>query len=733
MRRLGGLLVVWSCCVAAAGCEDAAEPFVPPSFDRADQVTLACVDVLRSEGVPVAECEVEEPAPDLHLYALVTQSQRGELAVVDLTADTLLDVNPQVPGYTFHPVGELPTGVAVSPDGTRAYVACSGSHELAVFDVGTIARPEGRLDPIDLGAHAPFDVAVSDDRVLVTVPDEGMLLSIDPATAEPTELLLTATPADGGGGGGGADAGAGDAGADDAGASDAGDGDAGAGGDDAGAGDGGAPPVEEGASRPWRMALDLEDARLYCANAGRAGVSVVDLDAFTELPALPIGTPTTSVAVSPRRLHGEAGRFLYGVERNEGGVRVVDLETGALVDANHGSYQRDGETVPYDDSRHPGPAIQVPGVARAVEIFARTSAGDPAPEVLDGMFAAILSSDGLLYLVDIEDDDAEARASGADEVGYVFLPHHLRSLRRFTAADLPQLAGNPSVQVSSTQVICGVDYGFVAHFDADGVAPPCDEAGQGIQIEQDYPWQSTNETWTVTYEGTIPGTVRPRGNLEGTNEVLDRSADFCALGVQPGDRFALVTPATKATPETECGREDGELSWPIAEVFRDHLVLAEPFGLDPAACGLDAWVDYRIRTDGVWTVVGTESGFLHDVVVDEDGRCVNAADADPRRIARAPECDPGDDDPACRFTNITMSFQMVRGVGDNGRPLATELDTSWTFTTTNALDPLAIAVGSLPSAVRYLPVRDSLFVVDPVDGGLVEVSVTSLARERSYR
>lgn len=720
--RTGASFAVLLCAVGLVACEDTAEPFVPPSFDRADQVAFACVDVVRAEGAPVADCESEGASTDLHLLALVTQSQRGELAVVDLTAETLIDVDPQVPGFTFHPVGELPTGVAVSPDGTRGYVACSGARSLAVFDIGTIARPEGRLDSIDLGERAPFDVVAGVDQLFVTAPDDGLLLVVDAETGEVTDELSLAPGGDGGGGD--ADAGAGDAGAGDAGASDAGAGDAGAGAD-------GGPPDGDEVSRPWRMALDLEDGRLYVANAGRPVISVVDVDALVELPALAVGSTTTALAVSPARTQGSGERFVYAVEREGGGVRVLDLATGALVDANRGSYERDGETIQYDDPSEPGPAIQVPGLARAVEFFSRGSEGDPSPEVLDGLFAAILSSDGLLYVVDVEDDDRQAREDDPEEVGYVFLPHHLRSLRRLTEAGLPQLSSNPSLEVSSTQVICGADFGFVGHFDGPG-APPCDDAGAGIVVQTDYPWQSTDETWSVTFEGTIPGTVRPRANLEGDREVLDSVADFCALGVQPGDRFVLTTRPAPADSDTDCGDPDAdEPSWPIAEVFRDRLVLADPFGFDPADCGLDAFVDYRVRTSGSWTVVGTQSGFEHSIVVGEGGRCVESG-GDARLVGRAPECDP-DAPEACLFRNANLEFTMVRGVDGDGNPVRSDVDTAWTFSTTNALAPLAIAVGSLPTAVRYLPLRDSLVIVDPVDGGLVEVSVTSLARERSYR
>ena len=51
--------------VAVAACDDEVAPFVPPSFERADQVAFACVDTVREVGVPLAECEVQDVPTEL--------------------------------------------------------------------------------------------------------------------------------------------------------------------------------------------------------------------------------------------------------------------------------------------------------------------------------------------------------------------------------------------------------------------------------------------------------------------------------------------------------------------------------------------------------------------------------------------------------------------------------------------------------------------------------------------
>jgi hypothetical protein len=67
-----------------------------------------------------------------HLYALVTQTIRGEVAVVDTSAYSggVLDENPEEPGANFLKVGAEPTGIASTPGSVATFVG-----------VGEIGRP----------------------------------------------------------------------------------------------------------------------------------------------------------------------------------------------------------------------------------------------------------------------------------------------------------------------------------------------------------------------------------------------------------------------------------------------------------------------------------------------------------------------------------------------------------------------------------------------------------------
>ncbi|MEO6577191.1 MAG: hypothetical protein ABIP89_25305, partial [Polyangiaceae bacterium] len=70
-----------------------------------------------------------------HLFALVTQTTRGEVAVVDLTRGAVIDDDRATPGINFLPVGALPTDVAVTPDGAMTFVATAETNKPAIYAI----------------------------------------------------------------------------------------------------------------------------------------------------------------------------------------------------------------------------------------------------------------------------------------------------------------------------------------------------------------------------------------------------------------------------------------------------------------------------------------------------------------------------------------------------------------------------------------------------------------------
>lgn len=135
------------------------------TFERAQRVDVAClqlVDPVTGEPIiprprPQEECAPVPPNVNggrfaNQLFALVTQTTRGEVAVVNLSAGGLQDLSRTTPGVNFLPVGGLPTDVATTPDGAMAFVASAEPNKPAIYgvptrrilgDKGFVADPEG--------------------------------------------------------------------------------------------------------------------------------------------------------------------------------------------------------------------------------------------------------------------------------------------------------------------------------------------------------------------------------------------------------------------------------------------------------------------------------------------------------------------------------------------------------------------------------------------------------------
>jgi hypothetical protein len=143
---LAALLFALAAPAALPGCAQRATEPPLRSLDRSGRVALACLGLpdanTGSPGHPMIDCDGSQPssvydfaqgtelsgAP--HVYALVTQQTRGELAVIDLSVDPLvtqsiLDSDLYTPGLNFLPVGAQPVDVAASGLGAGAFVAAA--------------------------------------------------------------------------------------------------------------------------------------------------------------------------------------------------------------------------------------------------------------------------------------------------------------------------------------------------------------------------------------------------------------------------------------------------------------------------------------------------------------------------------------------------------------------------------------------------------------------------------
>jgi YVTN family beta-propeller protein len=234
------------------------------------------------------------------------------------------------------PVGVNPSGVAVSPDGSRLYVANQSDGTVSVIDTAT-NTVVGEPIPVVV---APYAVAVSPDgsRVYVTslyVGPGGTVSVIDTATN--TTL-----------------------------------------------GD----PIDVGGSYHFGVAVSPDGSRVYVTNGVDNTVSVIDTATNTVVgDPIPVGSSPVAVAVSPD------GSRVYVANQFDNTVSVIDTATNTVVgDPIPVGLEPSGVAVSPDGSRV-YVANQTGNTVSVIDTATNTVVGDPIP-VGDLPHAVAVSSDG---------------------------------------------------------------------------------------------------------------------------------------------------------------------------------------------------------------------------------------------------------------------------------------------------------------------------------------------------
>ena len=219
---------------AAIGTSSCAEtpPNIPVrSFDRAQKMDVVCLHIERVDTangfitnvyptpLPQTQCSptpinVDGNLLENHLFALVTQTTRGEVAVVDLNAGGVVDIDNSTPGINFLPVGKNPTDITAAPDGAMTYVASAEVGKPAIYALDSrLILGNSRAPAFDQSTTPPGAPAALQVPTLTTWPSCSL-----PQTPGAMSIVPSAAPTNADAGAG---SGAGDAG-DDAGGSDAG-------------------------------------------------------------------------------------------------------------------------------------------------------------------------------------------------------------------------------------------------------------------------------------------------------------------------------------------------------------------------------------------------------------------------------------------------------------------------------------------------------------------------------
>jgi len=137
--------------VATDGCSQQQQSATSlRSLERSGRVSFVCLSAPGTQPSPgrsIYDCSgTRYETPDdygvldgettqPHLYALVTQTTRGEVAVIDMSTKTesVLDQNPRVPGANFLPIGAQPIDIVSTSDGDATFVAVAEIGRQGIF------------------------------------------------------------------------------------------------------------------------------------------------------------------------------------------------------------------------------------------------------------------------------------------------------------------------------------------------------------------------------------------------------------------------------------------------------------------------------------------------------------------------------------------------------------------------------------------------------------------------
>jgi hypothetical protein len=196
--RIAGLTLMASAgaagvAVAIASCAATTTNQAVRTFQQAQKVDVVCLHVNDVNGnplpsvQPVAQNECAPVPPNTngaplpnHLCALVTQTTRGELAVVDLTSGNVVDQDRSTPGINFIPVGSNPTDVAVAPDAKLTFVSSADPNKPAIYAIDN-ARILGDSTGLTDGGGRPPPLRLT-DLSACALPQAPQALAIAPLT-----------------------------------------------------------------------------------------------------------------------------------------------------------------------------------------------------------------------------------------------------------------------------------------------------------------------------------------------------------------------------------------------------------------------------------------------------------------------------------------------------------------------------------------------------------------------
>ena len=158
----------------AMGCGQSTSAQSMTALAQSGALSVICRDMDTGRGLDITAC----PDPNAtsstgrHTLLMVTQTGRGEVAVIDMTAQSVVDEDPAAPGKEFLPVGAMPVSVASTPGGASTFVATAEPGREAIFVLPTscVTPPEVGEPSRDLTQWSACKLPVAPGEMVI-IPD----------------------------------------------------------------------------------------------------------------------------------------------------------------------------------------------------------------------------------------------------------------------------------------------------------------------------------------------------------------------------------------------------------------------------------------------------------------------------------------------------------------------------------------------------------------------------------
>lgn len=138
----------------ALACQQAANPPSMRSLARSGALSVVCRDMVSGLGLDINGCPDPQATKTTgrHTMLLVTQKERGEIAIIDMTNKSVIDEDPAAPGTEFLPIGAMPESIVSTPGGVATFVATAqpGREALFVLPTSCIMPPKSGEPARDL-------------------------------------------------------------------------------------------------------------------------------------------------------------------------------------------------------------------------------------------------------------------------------------------------------------------------------------------------------------------------------------------------------------------------------------------------------------------------------------------------------------------------------------------------------------------------------------------------------